>query len=984
MRRAWVAVASVGLGLGWGTAAALAANPPLPDVLTESSASSWSASADGGTAAVYDDTSRKTVGAASVRFETDGGFDTWMWSPTAMDAGWDFISAGSGGLTFWVYTENTNGGFQGPSPWIHLHRDASNYFAYTTNHDFLNDALGRWVSVYVPFNGDATWTRTTYGSPNLNNINYIEIHGDTWGAGFKMWIDGLRFDQQFAPPQSLVAVAGNSSVALAWKAWTDVTGQFDHYAVYRATSAFTDVTGKTPIGTVSGISYTDNTAVNGTHYYYAVTAVLTGGGETKKVTSVGPRTPRNETDLQITCIARTPRYPRYWPNYTYYEVTEPSGFGPYVFSAATSLGGGQTGSTQRWPNVGDAVTYTATVRNRGTTTWSGTLGGTWRVDGVMVSNPSQAVNLAPGGTATFPYVRNWDNQWHEVKFTINVPDGRSTNNEVAIFTKSAPFLTYVDKNFVEDFREKSTPSYPLAATPDMIDWLQRHAKEMNDMFIDAGSVKRVHYDVLSVLDDRDPDPSAPSTIYFGVFPFRYYGGQWGDPRSPGYYHADVDIDYGLCHEMAHQLGLIDIYQLGVSPQMNQVSSMGYSPVACLMNGCSPFYSEHSARAMTYWGDIVHGYYGQYLYCIPTQVRLRVLDYYGAALSGATVSMYQVCERPGVGKVITNQVKAQGVTDASGEWTLPNVPVNASLVPPTAAGVLHDNPFGYVAVVGTNGVLHFKIQKGDFVDYAWLDITEVNNAYWQGQTALAVFERQTTIGGGIQNFPPADMAEMNVENWTAWSQDGTTTLANDTSRKHNGAGSIKFVTTGGFDNYVRYPIGLMARWDLSSVTNIRFWVYASNPSPVGFQSQSPWVRLGNFQSGYFQWTPSSDVLNNARNRWYEFVVPVAGNATWSRSTFGAPSLSRINYLEIHADTWDAGFTLWLDGVRVEPAPQPTPGDTNCDGIVDFDDINPFVLALTGAGGYYAAYPDCAYENADCNGDGAVDFDDINPFVALLVQ
>jgi len=61
-----------------------------------------------------------------------------------------------------------------------------------------------------------------------------------------------------------------------------------------------------------------------------------------------------------------------------------------------------------------------------------------------------------------------------------------------------------------------------------------------------------------------------------------------------------------------------------------------------------------------------------------------------------------------------------------------------------------------------------------------------------------------------------------------------------------------------------------------------------------------------------------------------------------------------------------------------------GDTNCDDVVNFDDINPFVLALTGAAGYYTAYPDCAYENADCNGDGAADFDDINPFVALLVQ
>jgi outer membrane protein assembly factor BamB len=61
-----------------------------------------------------------------------------------------------------------------------------------------------------------------------------------------------------------------------------------------------------------------------------------------------------------------------------------------------------------------------------------------------------------------------------------------------------------------------------------------------------------------------------------------------------------------------------------------------------------------------------------------------------------------------------------------------------------------------------------------------------------------------------------------------------------------------------------------------------------------------------------------------------------------------------------------------------------GDMNCDGSVDFDDINPFVTALVGRAGYEARYPECRYVNADCNDDGNVDFDDINPFVALLVQ
>jgi probable HAF family extracellular repeat protein len=58
------------------------------------------------------------------------------------------------------------------------------------------------------------------------------------------------------------------------------------------------------------------------------------------------------------------------------------------------------------------------------------------------------------------------------------------------------------------------------------------------------------------------------------------------------------------------------------------------------------------------------------------------------------------------------------------------------------------------------------------------------------------------------------------------------------------------------------------------------------------------------------------------------------------------------------------------------------DVNCDAAVNFADINPFVLALSGQPGYDAAYPECNWLTADCNNDGAVNFADINPFVQLL--
>jgi len=59
-----------------------------------------------------------------------------------------------------------------------------------------------------------------------------------------------------------------------------------------------------------------------------------------------------------------------------------------------------------------------------------------------------------------------------------------------------------------------------------------------------------------------------------------------------------------------------------------------------------------------------------------------------------------------------------------------------------------------------------------------------------------------------------------------------------------------------------------------------------------------------------------------------------------------------------------------------------GDVNCDWLVDFGDINPFVLRLSNPEGYRTAYPRCLDANADINYDGSVNFGDINPFVTLL--
>jgi hypothetical protein len=727
----------------------------------------------------------------------------------------------------------------------------------------------------------------------------------------------------------------NAAVALLWTPISPSFGAvFDHYAVYRATNSFTSLAGLVPVATVSNLNATgvvDARAINGVAYFYYVSSVSTSSTQVQTVQSVGPYRPYDETDLQVLSLSRTPRFPRYAAQYTGYETNEPSGFGPYDFGAATGLGNGQTASTPRWPTNGQPVTYTATVRNRGSNPWPGDVHARWSWDGQVIGSPTVIGPLPPDGLTTFVLTRPWDGQRHTVQFTLTDADARTNNNSRSLDTKSVAYLSYVDQTYYENFRATSYGD-PNAVTDDMFDWVNRHTDRMNQMFADVNCPKRVHLDVLEMLADDAPDPGI-DTIYFAVFPFRYRAGDGSLRQYSGYYYPTDDIDYGLLHEMGHQLGLIDLYQMDVPADLNLVSHQAYYTVPDLMHGVSHFFSPHSALAMTHWEDQAHGYYGQFLYGLPAQISLRFIGIDGQPLVGAAVKMYQYCSRPGLGQVISTQIKAQGITDTNGVWTLPNVPLDHSLAPALPTGdTLKDNPFGYVNVIGNNGVLHFRLDHNGFTDYAWFDITEPNVAYYQGQTNSATFTRNVALGGLVQYFPPAELSEASAGAWAAWAQDsapGNTWTTNDTQRRLVGTNSLKFVTDGGFDTYVRYPGTFLAMWDLTTVQTLHASFYAENPNG-SFQNGSPWIRLNDPDGNYFQYQyyrdgGPGDILNDAIGQWQSYIIPLNASDTetngWRRTASGTPDMSHIVSLEVHMDTWGNGFTVWLDGVSFQPTPGP---------------------------------------------------------------
>ena len=86
-----------------------------------------------------------------------------------------------------------------------------------------------------------------------------------------------------APPTGVNAVAGNGQVTVTWTAATGSTS----YNIYRSTSQGSQ---GTKIGASSTASYTDTTVVNGTTYYYEVTAA-NAAGESPTSTQSAPATP---------------------------------------------------------------------------------------------------------------------------------------------------------------------------------------------------------------------------------------------------------------------------------------------------------------------------------------------------------------------------------------------------------------------------------------------------------------------------------------------------------------------------------------------------------------------------------------------------------------------------------------------------------------------------------------------------------------------
>jgi hypothetical protein len=171
--------------------------------LAEGDLSSWGAEAPmpwfgipiPPTVKVEADNQAPNAGLVSVRL-TVSSDKAVLTYPKAKTAAWNLTPYTE--LTLSVAADNSakqnDPGWQETDPHVIVATSDSDYFTYVPSLIKLPRNPGTWVLLSVPLAGGGGWARSQTGNPSLANINYIAFSMDTWGFGFKVWVDGVTFE----------------------------------------------------------------------------------------------------------------------------------------------------------------------------------------------------------------------------------------------------------------------------------------------------------------------------------------------------------------------------------------------------------------------------------------------------------------------------------------------------------------------------------------------------------------------------------------------------------------------------------------------------------------------------------------------------------------------------------------------------------------------------------------------------------------------
>ncbi len=465
-------------------------------------------------------------------------------------------------------------------------------------------------------------------------------------------------------------------------------------------------------------------------------------------------TPSGPVDLDVTYIERLPRYQKYCLEY-------PNGL-PVLCPG--------TETEKRWPDEGETVTFVAHIINKGEAE-SGDFQFKWFIDEKEVASGSHT-SLSPHQEITERLQLPWINGPHTIKFVVDsqnsITEISEANNGVKDRTDALSFKIFFSTEQYNAFNSVKNRMGSYSAE----DWIKDQFDAMRDRFEKAkypltpnGIEEVIRIDKIVVVPNSqipeamnsDPDrwtidgrwqfwcPSGETVECQG----NRYNGCNTNPQGFTNCYAQKyqnSTDWGLIHELTHQLGIIDLYHFNLRPENNHVvPGLGKSqPNPGIMVGGdtspyydSTYYSSHTAIALNLNKGYRRGYYGEYLYDVPRQNKLKILNIDGQPLSGAEISVYQR-----EGDIIDTTPEMTGFTDQNGIFVLPNQ--QASYHTTETGHTLRPSPFGKINVVGTNGIFLIEISKFEQTEYHFLDLGQFNLAYWRGNKDEATYTISTNF------------------------------------------------------------------------------------------------------------------------------------------------------------------------------------------------------------------------------------------------
>jgi len=128
-------------------------------------------------------------------------------------------------------------------------------------------------------------------------------------------------------------------------------------------------------------------------------------------------------------------------------------------------------------------------------------------------------------------------------------------------------------------------------------------------------------------------------------------------------------------------------------------------------------------------------------------------------------------------------------------------------------------------------------------------------------------------------------------------------------------------------------------------------------------------------------------SNGGDTWTEYRLTAT---KWDSANDGLDRSNQFlgDYLGL-AVIGDAAYPVYLDTSSGDPdiyvriVQTGLKGDMNCDGVIDTEDVEPFVMALVDPAAYQAAYPACQILRGDMDSNGGVDGADIAGFLEVLL-